>query len=94
MACRDPDGSLISADSVDELSEYSQERVPEEEVFFFFKKKYTHIVHICVPIDAVFQFLCRLGDYLQFSPPFAFLFPSIFLGLVSTVTLFMDLYLK
>lgn len=92
MACRDPDGNLISADSVDELSEYSQERVPEEEVFFFLI--YTYCASSCVPIDAVFQFLCRLGDYLQFSPPFAFLFLSIFLGLVSTVTLFMDLYLK
>lgn len=32
MACRGPDGSLISADSVVELNEYSQERVPEDEV--------------------------------------------------------------
>ncbi|KAL3521930.1 hypothetical protein ACH5RR_014764 [Cinchona calisaya] len=32
MACRDPNGNLISADVVDELSDYSQERVPEEEV--------------------------------------------------------------
>lgn len=32
MACRDPDGTLVSADSVDLLSEYKQERVPEEQV--------------------------------------------------------------
>lgn len=35
MVCRGPDGSLISADSVVELNEYSQERVPEDEVPFF-----------------------------------------------------------
>lgn len=34
MACRGPDGSLISADSAVELNEYSQERVPEDEVPF------------------------------------------------------------
>lgn len=32
MACRDSDGNLVSVDSVDALSEYSQERVPEENV--------------------------------------------------------------
>lgn len=35
MAYRGPDGNLISADSAVELSEYSQERVPEEEVLYF-----------------------------------------------------------
>lgn len=32
MACRDSEGNLVSADSVDALSEYSQEMVPEENV--------------------------------------------------------------
>ncbi|XP_027087470.1 leucine--tRNA ligase, chloroplastic/mitochondrial-like [Coffea arabica] len=32
IAYRDPDGNLISADIVDELTELSQERVPEDEV--------------------------------------------------------------
>lgn len=35
MACRDSNGNLISANVVDELSDYSQERVPEEEVLSF-----------------------------------------------------------
>ncbi|KAI4295952.1 hypothetical protein L6164_035945 [Bauhinia variegata] len=32
MACRDPDGNLISADSVDMLNENNLERIPEEKV--------------------------------------------------------------
>ena len=44
MVCRDPDGNLISAESVDELSDYSQERVCEEEVFFS-PPLNVHIVH-------------------------------------------------
>lgn len=32
MACRDSDGNLVSADSVDESKEHSQEKVPEENV--------------------------------------------------------------
>lgn len=32
MACRDSDGNLVSADSVDMLKEHSQEKVPEENV--------------------------------------------------------------
>ncbi|CAI9086826.1 OLC1v1020743C1 [Oldenlandia corymbosa var. corymbosa] len=32
MACRDPDGNLISADSVEESTEYTQEKVAEEQV--------------------------------------------------------------
>lgn len=32
-ALKDPDGNLVSADSVDVLSEYDQERIPEEKVY-------------------------------------------------------------
>ncbi|KAL1805373.1 hypothetical protein ACET3Z_028441 [Daucus carota] len=32
MACRDSDGNLVSADSVDVLKDYSQEKVPEDNV--------------------------------------------------------------
>lgn len=34
MACRDSDGNLVSADSVDVLKDYSQEKVPEDNVCF------------------------------------------------------------
>lgn len=32
MACRDPDGNFISADSAKVLGECDQERIPEEKV--------------------------------------------------------------
>lgn len=32
MACRDPDGNLISAESAETIGEYIQEKVPEEKV--------------------------------------------------------------
>ena len=46
MACRDPDGNLISASSVDMLGDCTQERIPEEKVGLFLHALYIH------PLDA------------------------------------------
>lgn len=41
MACRDPDGNLISAESAETMGEYNQEKIPEEKVVSWMTQTFT-----------------------------------------------------
>lgn len=80
MVCRGPDGSLISADSVVELNEYSQERVPEDEVPFvsLWNEFFDHLLpraslYFLIPADKHLYL-----NYIDF-------FPTIFTAIVLLV---------
>ena len=74
IAYRDPDGNLISADIVDELTELSQERVPEDEVLSFAYSEFLGN-YSCAVIDACLPVFVNKGNFLWLHPPFRFLSP-------------------